>query len=104
MSTAASQKALKTSTAARNKGEPLGETQRQCPICDSTHLEYEFVVDRSPVCGCQACGLLFLNPQPRPGPDADVVLELDTDALTPIYRANAAHRLDELTAYAGIQN
>src|SRR5579875_470842 len=94
---------MKGSSAAQRKREPLGETQRQCPICDSTHLEYEFVVDRSPVCACQACGLLFLNPQPRRSVEADTVAQVDTDALTSIYQANAVHRLDELVRYAGIQ-
>ena len=35
-----------------------------CPVCTSADLEYAFVVDRFPVCQCQSCSLLFLNPQP----------------------------------------
>ncbi len=42
----------------------LGQTLRQCPICASTELGYEFIVDGCPVCRCEHCGLLFLNPQP----------------------------------------
>ena len=89
--------------AARRKRGPLGETRRECPICESPHLEYEFVVDRSPVCGCQECGLLFLNPQPRETAPEPGVAPLDSDLLLDIYRANAAERLQELIAYSGIR-
>lgn len=90
-------------TAAKRVREPLGEASRQCPICASPHLEYEFVVDKCPVCRCQECGLLFLNPQPRrsqrqapPAPESQV--------LTEIYQANAAERIQQLVAYSGIES
>ena len=80
----------------------LGRTLRQCPICGSAELGYEFIVDGCPVCLCEHCGLLFLNPQPadvdtRPG---------DRGAPMPasvydLHASNAASRLDQLIAYAG---
>lgn len=94
---------MTSASAIQQNQESLGETQRQCPICESSQLEYEFVIDRSPVCGCQECGLLFLNPQPLAGPD-DRTLHLDSDDLAEIYQANAAERLQELIAYSGIQS
>ncbi len=92
-----------TSTATKRMREPLGETRRECPICESPHLDYEFVVDRSPVCSCQECGLLFLNPQPRNVPARESTVQA-TDVLTEIYRANAAERLEELIAYSRIES
>src|SRR5689334_8488645 len=57
--------------AANRQRELIGKTYRECPICASLHLEYEFLVDKSPVCGCQTCGLLFLNPAPEGVPPQD---------------------------------
>ncbi len=90
--------------AARSKREPLGETRRQCPLCESSHLEYQFIVDRIPVCGCEECGLLFLNPQPSVGPGEEPSSPSDSDLLSDVYRTNAAKRLQQLLAYSGIQN
>jgi Glycosyl transferase family 2/Methyltransferase domain len=67
-------------------------------------LEYEFVIDKSPVCGCRHCGLLFLNPQP-----AQEVLPENAGSPAPsasvdVYEANAAERIRELTSYSGFGN
>jgi hypothetical protein len=79
----------------------MGKAHGRCPICDSTHLEYEFGVDKSPVCGCQDCGLLFLNPQPVDAPASDRAPAMDSNALTSVYAANARERMRELIAYSG---
>ncbi len=92
------------SAATKQKRTPLGETQRQCPVCESTHLEYEFVVEKSPVCGCQDCGLLFLNPQPSPAASEDLASPLESHLLTGIYQANAAERLQQLITYSGVSS
>ncbi len=92
------------SAATKRKREPLGEARRQCPICESPHLDYEFVVDRSPVCSCQECGLLFLNPQPRSVVAQGSAAAAQSDVLTRIYRANAAERLQDLIAYSGMES
>ncbi len=93
------------STAVKRKREPLGEARRECPICESPHLDYEFIVDRAPVCGCQDCGVLFLNPQPLGKPSQEPVpASFEPDALHGIYRANAAERFRQLIAYSGIQS
>ena len=81
------------SAAAKPKRGPLGQAVRECPICGSPHLEYEFIVDRSPVCACQECGLLFLNPQPRDAELDEGVAPLESHILNEIYQANAAERL-----------
>jgi Glycosyl transferase family 2 len=91
------------SAAAKPKRGPLGQAVRECPICESPHLEYEFIVDRSPVCACQECGLLFLNPQPRDAELDEGVAPLESHILNEIYQANAAERLRELIAYSGIR-
>ena len=91
-----------STTAAQRQREPIGQTFRQCPICDSAHLEYEFIVDKSPVCGCQDCGLLFLNPQPGRSSFTDAVVPLDPDTLANVYAANAKERVARLVAYSGI--
>lgn len=90
--------------ATKPQRESLGETQRQCPICESPHLEYEFVVDKSPVCACEECGLLFLNPQPRNVTVEESVAPLESHVLTGIYETNAAERLRELMAYSGMRS
>ncbi len=81
----------------------LGQTLRQCPICASTELGYEFIVDGCPVCLCEHCGLLFLNPQPA---GADTQTGDGGAAPMPasvydLHASNAASRLDQLMAYAG---
>src|SRR3954454_12562084 len=80
----------------------MGTAFSRCPICDSTHLEYEFVVDRSPVCGCQDCGLLFLNPQPGIDVSPQGVFPLQRSASEEVYEANAVERLRKLTSYSGL--
>src|SRR6476661_1306934 len=42
----------------------LGRVRPDCPVCAAPDLQYEFIIDGYPACGCQRCGLLFLNPQP----------------------------------------
>jgi glycosyltransferase involved in cell wall biosynthesis len=91
------------SAAAKPKRGPLGQARRECLICESPHLEYEFIVDRIPVCACQECGLLFLNPQPRDIGVEEGVAPLESHVLTEIYQANAAERLEALIAYSGIR-
>jgi hypothetical protein len=81
----------------------LGRSVRQCLICESTDLRYEFVVDGYPVCRCADCHLLFLNPQPQVTSDGGggqhpQALQASIYAL---HEANAASRLDYLTTYAG---
>ncbi|MBV8070797.1 MAG: glycosyltransferase [Acidobacteriaceae bacterium] len=89
------------SAAIRHRRAAVGRTFQQCPICQSTYLEYEFVVDKSPVCGCQDCGLAFLNPQPlEEAPDASGSQTLSDSALR-VHETNAAERIDELIAYSG---
>jgi hypothetical protein len=88
-------------TAVKRQREPIGKTYSQCPICESAGLGYEFVVDRSPVCGCQDCGLVFLNPQPGRAPAGDSVSPSESGNLTELYEANAAERIQQLVAYSG---
>ena len=77
---------------------------RDCPICGSRDLSYEFIVDGFPVCGCEHCGLLFLNPQPdrargrRPRPAPSPPMQA---SVYDLHASNAASRLDQLMAYAG---
>ena len=82
---------------------PLGRSRRDCPICSSSDLSYEFIVEGFPVCGCDHCGLLFLNPQPdaplarrRPGGAPQM-----QDSVYELHASNAASRLDQLMAYIG---
>ena len=84
--------------------QPVGESRRYCPICESPHLEYEFVVEKSPVCGCQECGLLFLNPQPpRSFPLDYQPDQLESKVLTDLYGANAVERMQQLASYARLR-
>jgi SAM-dependent methyltransferase len=93
-----------SSTAVKRQREPLGKTQRECPICVSRNLEYKFVVDRAPVCGCEDCGLLFLNPQPSPMPADESAVPLDSARLRELYLANAAERIRQLVRYSGLHS
>jgi SAM-dependent methyltransferase len=36
----------------------------RCPNCASDELEYEFIIEKTPVSRCVDCSLVFLNPQP----------------------------------------
>ena len=61
------------------------------------------MVEKSPVCGCADCGLLFLNPLPaRSYPDVAEMVPLESDVLTSLYKANAAERLRQLINYSGL--
>jgi hypothetical protein len=91
-------------TATKRVRLPVGESRRYCPVCESPHLEYEFVVEKSPVCGCQECGLLFLNPQPPPSlPLDDQPNQVESKVLTDLYRANAVERMQQLASYARLR-
>src|SRR4051812_32670052 len=84
--------------------QPVGESRQQCPICESPHLEYEFVVEKSPVCGCADCGLLFLNPQPARNFQADDgTSQIESKVLADLYRANAVERMQQLASYARLR-
>lgn len=65
------------------------------------HLEYEFLIDRAPVCGCQTCGLLFLNPAPEAAVDQGGVPE--SSDFSNVYEANAEDIISELIGYSGIR-
>jgi SAM-dependent methyltransferase len=43
-----------------------------CPICGSEQLAYVFVSHGHPVCKCQGCSLMLLNPQPDDQALADI--------------------------------
>jgi len=60
-------------------------------------------VDRSPVCGCQDCGLLFLNPQPGSLAEERATAP-EGNGFFGIYEANAGERLKRLIAYSGLQD
>ena len=90
---------ISTAAVKRQRGV-IGKTHYECPICGSRHLEYEFIVERAPVCACQDCGLLFLSPQPEE-PSAAESLE-QTSELDEISEAKAAERLRQLIAYSGL--
>ena len=90
--------------ATKRAKQPVGEIRQQCPICESPHLEYEFVVEKSPVCSCGECGLLFLNPQPpRNFPIDDGTSQLESKVLTDLYRVNAVERMQQLTSYTRLR-
>ena len=61
-------------------------------------------MDRSPVCGCRDCGLLFLNPQPGPDAGEDSPRDSEPSTSTDVYEANAAERIQELISYSGLTN
>ena len=87
----------------RRTPQSVTHAVRECLLCGSEQLEYEFVVDKVPVCRCQDCGLLFLNPAPASNISSDTpsVDPLNSEVLSSLYRANAAERLSELIAYTG---
>ena len=91
-----------STAAVKLQREPLGRTQRECPICESHNLEYEFVVDGAPVCGCEDCGLLFLNPQP-PAHAENPPAPLNSGPVADLYLANAAERVRQLIGYSGLR-
>src|SRR5688500_16761326 len=82
----------------------IGRAVRQCRICSSAELSYEFIVDGCPVCRCAHCGLLFLNPPPSDPTDDGEGLTAAEPMLanvSDLHAANAASRMDQLMAYAG---
>jgi hypothetical protein len=91
-------------TATAMKQTPIGRPLHQCPICESRRLEYKFVVDRSPVCGCEDCGLLFLNPQPAEPPEPPRPLAAEANQAEPVCAANAAGRMEHLLRYTGLRH
>lgn len=78
----------------------MGRAHGRCSVCDSSHLEYEFAIDKSPVCVCQDCGLLFINPQPDPAPVRRSTPAIESNTLSRVYAANAVERMRELIAYS----
>lgn len=93
-----------STAAVKLQREPLGKTERECPICESHNLEYEFVVDGAPVCGCEDCGLLFLNPQPARVTADALPGELNSERIRDLYLANAAKRIRQLMNYSGLRS
>jgi len=79
---------------------PPGRTIRECAVCQSRRLEYKFTVDAWPVCGCEDCGLLFLNPQP-PLPVEPAPVEMSQAG--PLREANAAGWIGHLLRYSGVR-
>ena len=82
----------------------IGRVHRECPVCSSPDLEYDFIVDRYPACSCERCSLLFLNPQPAPNPNRAPVSP--SEAGNEIYgvdAANGAARLDLLLRYGRLE-
>src|SRR4051794_29932290 len=82
---------------------PIGKTFQRCPLCSSQHLAYEFIVDRSPLCACVDCGLLFINPQPDTPDVPSSTPASDGELKFPMQEANASERLGELLAYSGLK-
>ena len=93
---------MTSTTAVKLQREPMGKTHHECPICESRNLEYKFVVDRAPVCSCEDCGLLFLNPQPGASSKTEPLVP-DSARLSGLYQANAAERIQQLVSYSGLE-
>lgn len=43
---------------------PLPTATESCLLCEGTRLRYLFPVNGHPLCECEDCGFVFLNPQP----------------------------------------
>ncbi len=88
--------------AANREREWIGKAHRECPICASLHLEYEFLIEKSPVCRCQTCGLLFLNPA------AAGTVQDAPPPVSPSYaalrEANSEEKIRHLVQYSGLQS
>jgi hypothetical protein len=86
--------------------QAIGRLHRSCPICESPELQYEFIVDRQPVCSCRQCQLLFLNPQPAPHTidSAPGSGDTDQDRHQEMRTTNATAQLELLFDYAGQAN
>jgi glycosyltransferase involved in cell wall biosynthesis len=77
---------------------------KTCPLCGDSRLEYEFIVDKTPVCQCKGCSLLFLNPQPCTE-NSDSISSLDGDLAAPSgthenHKRNAMFYISRLTHYS----
>jgi len=80
-------------------GGATGRLQRECPLCGSTALDYEFIVDNCPMCCCRGCSLTFLNPQPGENDDLPA-RSVDTySSVYEIHSTNAALRMRHFAAY-----
>ncbi len=90
--------------AANRQREFIGRTRRECPICGSLHLEYEFLMAKSPVCGCQTCGLLFLNPEPENGRASGQAETPRAEKFARISEAHAKETIRQLIEYSGSQS
>jgi Glycosyl transferase family 2 len=83
-------------------GAATGRLQRECPLCGSVVLDYEFIVDNCPICCCRSCSLLFLNPQPETEDPKDAGAPYQ--GISDVYQiqsTNAATRMQRLVAYLG---
>ncbi|MEN6319760.1 MAG: glycosyltransferase, partial [Syntrophaceae bacterium] len=77
---------------------------KHCPLCGGAELQYEFIVDKHPICRCRGCNLMFINPQPQ------IPTHIRDDSLSEDYRSNgdsaenhkrnAASYLNRLTDYS----
>jgi hypothetical protein len=83
------------------RSEPLGRALRACPLCTADDLNYEFIVDGYPVCRCERCGLLFLNPAPDAAGSTAAAGSPMPPNVYELHAANAASRLQQLVDYAG---
>lgn len=86
-------------TAATAKSQRTSEAYRECPLCLSPRLEYEFVVEGARACACQGCGLLFLNPAPAVTEDASS--RKDQFEIT---EPEAQAIVEQLVAYSRVSN
>lgn len=76
-----------------------GRLQRECPLCQSSVLDYEFIVDNCPICCCRGCSLMFLNPQPEADPAGLATAQDSTSAIYEIGSTNAATRMRHFLSY-----
>ncbi len=75
---------------------------RQCRLCGSPELTFEFGVDGCALEQCVQCGQLFLNPQPplATPPAHEANAETLGAGVYELHTANAVSRLDDLLSYA----
>ena len=92
---------IATRNFAKTRGA-TGRLQRECPICGSTELDYEFIVENCPLCCCRGCSLMFLNPQPEGPAGLDAQPLGSGNGVYEIHAVNAATRLEQFISYAGI--
>src|SRR5215831_17284634 len=78
-----------------------GRMQRECPLCGSAELDYEFIVENCPLCCCRDCSLTFLNPQPEASVAEDPKPLESGDGVYEIHAANAAEQMDQFISYGG---